>query len=114
VPLYPLKEEGRKSRDLTSTQGHIVNENSKSIHPNQCRGGQHNACKERHKYITLGALVVEDTIMREQGNLPLQCIFHIFLNVGPTLSTRVYFPIDQMENILVPHVFSISNGVADD
>jgi len=78
VPLYPLKEEGKKSRNLTSTQGYFVNENSKSIHPNLCRGGQHNACKERHKYITLGALVVEDTIMREQGNLPLQFFSYIF------------------------------------
>ena len=34
--------------------------------------------------------------------------------VGPTVSTRVYFTIDRLENILVPRVFSISNGGADD
>lgn len=44
-PTFPLKEE--KVGPRLSTHGHIVNANSISVHPRVCRGGQHNACKER-------------------------------------------------------------------
>lgn len=64
---------------------YIVNENSKSNHPKLCRGGQYNACKERHIvyiyiYVTVGAFDVEETIMRARE--PPTNIFHFISSGG--------------------------------